>query len=190
MENIVQQLTDFAVLYGIKIVGAIAILIIGKIVAGLAGRGIRRACASANIDPAVGGFLLQPGQHGDNRLCGDRRTRQVRCADGFVYRGARCGRFCSRFRVAGLVVKLCGRRHGPVHSSRRVRGVAAAEPGVTRRLYAKLRLRHGRGNEPLATPSPETSSRRHGLPPSARSPAAAAGSSISRCRRSRGCRRS
>ncbi len=61
MENVVQHVTDFGVLYGIKILGAILILVVGKIVAGIASRAIRKACAKANIDPALAGFMSSLG---------------------------------------------------------------------------------------------------------------------------------
>lgn len=61
METVIQHIADFGVLYGIKILGAIVILIVGKIVASLAGRAIRTACARANIDPALAGFFSSLG---------------------------------------------------------------------------------------------------------------------------------
>jgi small conductance mechanosensitive channel len=59
MENAMQTIYDFATIYGIKVVGAIVILIVGKIVAGLAGRGVRKACTRANVDATLTGFFAK-----------------------------------------------------------------------------------------------------------------------------------
>jgi small conductance mechanosensitive channel len=61
MEDVTQQFMDFAVNYGIKIVGAILILIVGRIVAIIVKRSIKRGCKKANIDPALAGFLANLG---------------------------------------------------------------------------------------------------------------------------------
>jgi len=56
MENVVEQLVTFVTTYGLKIIGAIIILILGRIVAGI-GRGIvRRALERAKTDAAIVSF--------------------------------------------------------------------------------------------------------------------------------------
>lgn len=57
METIVEQLTQFATTYGIKIVGAILILIIGRIVAGAMRKGVTRILGRGNTDPTVISFV-------------------------------------------------------------------------------------------------------------------------------------
>jgi len=57
MENVLEQVYAFAVQYGLKIVGAIIILIVGRIVASLARRGVRRLLMKSNTDPAVVSFV-------------------------------------------------------------------------------------------------------------------------------------
>ena len=51
-----QTLVDFATQYGIKVVGAIAVLIIGRIVAGWARRGLRKLLKRRETDPAIVSF--------------------------------------------------------------------------------------------------------------------------------------
>jgi small conductance mechanosensitive channel len=57
MENALEQVYAFAVQYGLKIVGAIIILIVGRIVASLARRGVRKLLERSNTDPAVVSFV-------------------------------------------------------------------------------------------------------------------------------------
>lgn len=57
MEEFVDILTKFAVSYGLKIVGAILILIIGRIVAGILRRLIVRAMTRSKVDPTVTTFV-------------------------------------------------------------------------------------------------------------------------------------
>jgi len=57
MENAVESATEFLALYGLKIVAAIVILIVGRIAAGLARRGVGKMLARGNVDPTVGGFV-------------------------------------------------------------------------------------------------------------------------------------
>jgi small conductance mechanosensitive channel len=57
MENALQTLYDFAVTYGIKVVGAILILIVGRIVAGVLRRGTLRAMKKGNVDETLSMFF-------------------------------------------------------------------------------------------------------------------------------------
>lgn len=57
MENLIQTLNDFAVNYGIKVVGAIVILIGGRIVAGLLRSGVLRAMGKGNVDQTLAMFF-------------------------------------------------------------------------------------------------------------------------------------
>lgn len=60
MENtdkILETLVDFATGYGIKVVGAIAVLIIGRIVAGWARKLVRKALGRTEVDQAIVSFL-------------------------------------------------------------------------------------------------------------------------------------
>ena len=57
MENVLQNLNDFAVTYGIKVVGAILILIIGRIVAGVLRSGTLRGARKANVDETLAIFF-------------------------------------------------------------------------------------------------------------------------------------
>jgi len=59
MENAMQTVVDFATVYGIKVIGAIVILIVGRIVAGLASRGVRKASEKANVDSTLAGFFAR-----------------------------------------------------------------------------------------------------------------------------------
>jgi len=56
MENALDTLVFFATTYGLKIVGAILVLIIGRIVAGSVRRGIRRALRRTETDEAIISF--------------------------------------------------------------------------------------------------------------------------------------
>ncbi|MDD5718482.1 MAG: mechanosensitive ion channel [Candidatus Krumholzibacteria bacterium] len=53
----VETLVEFASVYGLRVVGAILILIIGRIVAGQARRGVRRLGDARHWDPSLTGFL-------------------------------------------------------------------------------------------------------------------------------------
>lgn len=57
MNDFTQTLVNFATTYGIRIVGAILILIIGRIVAGWARSLVVKMAIRANLDPAIRGFL-------------------------------------------------------------------------------------------------------------------------------------
>lgn len=57
IENIVQYLKDFLTLYGLKIVGAIAILIIGMWVARLITKGVIKIFNKKDFDPTLSKFL-------------------------------------------------------------------------------------------------------------------------------------
>lgn len=59
MENVLQTIYDFAVTYGLKIVGAILILIIGRIVAGVVKKMVRKALGKSNVDQALVSFFGQ-----------------------------------------------------------------------------------------------------------------------------------
>lgn len=57
MENAWNTINDFVVVYGIKIVGAIVILIVGRIIAGLARKGTKKALTKGNVDVALVNFF-------------------------------------------------------------------------------------------------------------------------------------
>jgi small conductance mechanosensitive channel len=57
MENALNTLNDFVVTYGLKIVGAILILIIGRIVAGWVRKGVKKALNKSNVDVALVSFF-------------------------------------------------------------------------------------------------------------------------------------
>jgi small conductance mechanosensitive channel len=57
LEQIMPMLIEFATTYGLKIIGAILILIIGRMVASWARRAVRKAMAKTNTDQAIVGFL-------------------------------------------------------------------------------------------------------------------------------------
>lgn len=52
-----QQLMDLVSVWGLKVIGAIAILIIGRIAAGSVRRGVRRVMTTRSIDPSLVGFV-------------------------------------------------------------------------------------------------------------------------------------
>lgn len=58
LEQITQQVVDLLTQYGLKVLGAIAILILGRIAAGMVAGGVRKALGRANIDPSLTGFLV------------------------------------------------------------------------------------------------------------------------------------
>jgi small conductance mechanosensitive channel len=57
MENLFQTLSDFGVNYGIKVVGAVVILIVGRIIAGVLRSGTLRGCRKAKIDETLALFF-------------------------------------------------------------------------------------------------------------------------------------
>ena len=57
MENIFEQLMAFATGYGLRIIGAVLILIIGRITAGLLRNLVKKLLVKSNVDPAVVTFL-------------------------------------------------------------------------------------------------------------------------------------
>jgi small conductance mechanosensitive channel len=57
MSTAIEQVTVFATTYGIKIVGAIIILILGRIAAGIGRKGVRRVLKKTKTDPAIVGFV-------------------------------------------------------------------------------------------------------------------------------------
>jgi len=57
MDNVMEQLVAFATTYGIRVVGAILVLLIGRFVAGLVRRGVRRVLGARQTDPAIVGFV-------------------------------------------------------------------------------------------------------------------------------------
>jgi small conductance mechanosensitive channel len=57
VNRMVETLVEFASVYGLRVVGAILILIIGRIVAGQARRGVRRLGDARHWDPSLSGFL-------------------------------------------------------------------------------------------------------------------------------------
>ncbi len=56
MENFMNTLTEFATSYGIKVVGAILILIIGRIAASSARKLVRKVLSRRDVDPAIVSF--------------------------------------------------------------------------------------------------------------------------------------
>jgi small conductance mechanosensitive channel len=56
LEQMSQQVMDFVTTYGIAVIGAVLILIAGRIAASIAGKLTRRALGRANVDPALIGF--------------------------------------------------------------------------------------------------------------------------------------
>jgi small conductance mechanosensitive channel len=59
MEEAIQSVMEVTVKYGLQIIGAILILIAGRIVAGICRRLARRALAKANVDATVTSFFAQ-----------------------------------------------------------------------------------------------------------------------------------
>lgn len=57
MESATNQLVMFVTSYGLKIVGAIIILILGRIVAGMGRRTVRRVLEKSKIDPSIIAFV-------------------------------------------------------------------------------------------------------------------------------------
>jgi len=59
MEETFQEIMGVVAKYGLQVIGAIVILIVGRIVAGIARRIARRALNKANVDPTIVGFAAQ-----------------------------------------------------------------------------------------------------------------------------------
>jgi small conductance mechanosensitive channel len=57
MANATNQLMVFVTMYGLKIIGAILILIIGRIAAGIGGKVVTKALEKSKTDPAVTSFV-------------------------------------------------------------------------------------------------------------------------------------
>ena len=57
MENINEQLIQFATTYGIKIIGALLILIIGRIAAGIARKAVKKLLAKGGTDQSIISFV-------------------------------------------------------------------------------------------------------------------------------------
>jgi small conductance mechanosensitive channel len=57
MDNVADQLTVFVTTYGIKIIGAIVILILGRIAAGIGRKIVRKVLEKSKADPAVISFV-------------------------------------------------------------------------------------------------------------------------------------
>jgi small conductance mechanosensitive channel len=57
MEKIMETLVDFATTYGISVIGAILVLIIGRIVAGWARKLVRKMLKKTDVDQAIVSFL-------------------------------------------------------------------------------------------------------------------------------------
>jgi len=56
MENVLSRLVELLTIYGLKVVGAIIILIIGRVVAGFVRKVIRRVLRRSNVDESIVGF--------------------------------------------------------------------------------------------------------------------------------------
>jgi small conductance mechanosensitive channel len=57
MDNVADQLTFFLTTYGIKVIGAIIILILGRIAAGIGRKVVRKVLEKSKTDPAVISFV-------------------------------------------------------------------------------------------------------------------------------------
>ena len=57
VDRMVATLTDFASVYGLRVIGAVLILIIGRIVAGQARRGVRKLGDARRWDASLTGFV-------------------------------------------------------------------------------------------------------------------------------------
>lgn len=57
MEQTIEEIMDIAVKYGLQIIGAILILIAGRIGAGIVRRLVRRGLTKTNVDPTIVGFV-------------------------------------------------------------------------------------------------------------------------------------
>ena len=59
MEDAFETIMDVTVKYGLQVIGAILILIAGRVVAGIARKLARRALGKADVDPTVTGFVAR-----------------------------------------------------------------------------------------------------------------------------------
>ena len=57
MESLVKQLVTFGTTYGLQVIGAILILILGRIVAGIGRRIVERILAKAKQEPSITSFV-------------------------------------------------------------------------------------------------------------------------------------
>ena len=57
MDNVAGQLTFFVTTYGIKVIGAIIILILGRIAAGIGRKVVKKVLEKSKTDPAVVSFV-------------------------------------------------------------------------------------------------------------------------------------
>jgi len=57
MENALSTINDFVVVYGLKVIGAIVILVIGRIIAGLVRKGVKKGLTKGKVDVALVGFF-------------------------------------------------------------------------------------------------------------------------------------
>jgi len=57
MDNVAGQLTVFVTTYGIKVIGAILILILGRIAAGIGRKVVKKVLKKSKTDPAVISFV-------------------------------------------------------------------------------------------------------------------------------------
>lgn len=57
MQNVLDQIISFATTYGLKVIGAIVILIVGRLAAGVGRRTIRKTLERTKTDPAVVSFV-------------------------------------------------------------------------------------------------------------------------------------
>jgi small conductance mechanosensitive channel len=60
----IDRLVEWATLYGLKVIAALLIFIIGKWVAGLIRKGLRRAMERSKVDPVLVGFLSSIAYYG------------------------------------------------------------------------------------------------------------------------------
>ena len=58
MEEILQTIKEYATLYGFKVIGAIIIFIVGRIIIGAIVKMIRKLLTNANVDPILAKFLV------------------------------------------------------------------------------------------------------------------------------------
>jgi len=59
MDAIVEQVMEVVTKYGLQVLGAILILIFGRVAAGIGRKGARRAMGKADVDPTITGFVAQ-----------------------------------------------------------------------------------------------------------------------------------
>ncbi len=58
LDAVAQQITEIVSTYGLKIIAALAIFIIGKIVANLVSKGVRRTMDKRSVEPSLVGFAV------------------------------------------------------------------------------------------------------------------------------------